>query len=124
MVAYSDFGIYAGAVAAKVRRNSAERRAAWRYRVCAGIIMYRHEPESPLFRVHAVQTKSQGVVSGTMPARVGMVLAHNVGTVVRVNEKSIVIRQGTIEWRESHPVSVTREEARRHGYPQRVPSAK
>ena len=37
MVAYSDFGIYAEAVAAKVRRNNAERRAAWRYRVCAGI---------------------------------------------------------------------------------------
>ncbi len=87
-------------------------------------MLYRHEPESPLFRVHVVQTKSQGVVSGTMPAHVGMVLAHNVGTIVRVNEKSIVIRQGTIEWRETGAVSVTHEEARKHGYPQRVPSTK
>ena len=87
-------------------------------------MLYRHNPESTLFRIDVVRTKSQGVMAGTMPAHVGMVLAHNVGTVVRVNEKSIVIRQGTIEWRESHPVSVTREEARRHGYPQRVPSAK
>lgn len=87
-------------------------------------MLYRHEPESPLFRIDVVRTKSQGVMAGTMPAHVGMVLAHNVGTVARVNEKSIVIRQGTIEWRETGAVSVTIEEARKHGYPQRVPSTK
>ena len=37
MVVYSDFGLYAEFVSAKVQRNNAERRAAWRYRVCAGI---------------------------------------------------------------------------------------
>lgn len=44
MVTYSDFGIYADFVAAKVRRNNAERRAAWRYRVCAGIDAARRTP--------------------------------------------------------------------------------
>ena len=72
-------------------------------------MLYRHEPESPLFRIDVVRTKSQGVMAGTMPAHGGMVRAHNVGTV---------------EWRETGAVSVTHEEARKHGYPQRVPSAK
>ena len=86
--------------------------------------MYRHEPASTTFRLAVLRDKVSAVIVGTMPASVGMVLTHG-GTIVRVNEKSIVVRRpNQSDSRESHPVSVTREEARRFGYPQRVPSAK
>lgn len=87
-------------------------------------MLYRHEPESPLFRVDVVQTSNPGMMSGTMPAYAGMVLAHGIGTIVKANEKSMIVRDGTVEWRETGKASVTREEARKFGYPQRVPSAK
>ena len=86
--------------------------------------MYRHEPASTMFRVTVLRDAVSALAVGSMPASVGMVLTHG-GTIVRVNEKSIVVRRpNQSDSRESHPVSVTREEARRHGYPQRVPSAK
>ena len=86
--------------------------------------MYRHNPESSMFRVTVLRDAVSALTVGSMPASVGMVLTNG-GTIVRVNEKSIVVRrQNQSDSRESHPVSVTREEARRHGYPQRVPSAK
>ncbi len=86
--------------------------------------MYRHEPASTMFRVTVLRDAVSALTVGSMPAHVGMVLTHG-GTIVRVNEKSIVVRRpNQSDSRESHPVSVTREEARRHGYPQRVPSAK
>jgi hypothetical protein len=86
--------------------------------------MYRHEPASTMFRVSVLRDAVSALTVGSMPASVGMVLTNG-GTIVRVNEKSIVIRRpNQSDARESHPVSVTREEARKFGYPQRVPNAK
>jgi hypothetical protein len=77
--------------------------------------MYHHEPESPLFRV-SVAMRPGGTQFGTMPAHEGMALAYG-GTIVRVSKKSIIVRNGQLETRETAPYSITADEATRFGFP-------
>ncbi len=77
--------------------------------------MYKHDPESPLFRV-SVALRPGGTQFATMPAHEGMALAYG-GTIVRVNQKSIVVCDGQLETRETSPYSITADEATRFGFP-------
>jgi len=78
--------------------------------------MYRHQPESPMFRV-SIALRPGGVQFGTMPAHEGMALAYG-GIIVKVNKKSIVVRRANqSDTRETSPFSITADEATRFGFP-------
>jgi len=76
----------------------------------------KHLPEEIAHRVMVIDRDS--IMVGSMPARVGMRLSGNRGEVVKVNEKSIVVRRPrTGDTREDGRWSVTLTEARRFGFP-------
>lgn len=77
--------------------------------------MNRHDPHNPAPRV-AVIRGIDSVQVGTMPAAVGMHLAHG-GTVMKVNDKSLIVgRQGQSDTRETGMFSVYVTEAKRFGF--------
>ncbi len=80
----------------------------------------RHDPTNPHRRV-AVIRGGDCVQVGTMPAHVGMILAHG-GEVVKVNERSFVVRRGgQSDARETGTFSIFVSEARKFGFPTVTP---